>query len=41
MESAIIYGCGYMGKIAYKNLKHKYNILFFVDKNKDVCGGGV
>lgn len=36
MTDAIIYGCGKVGRTAYEWYKDKYNVLFFVDKNK--CG---
>lgn len=35
-RKAVIYGCGNIGKSAYEYLKHAYDILFFVDKQK--CG---
>lgn len=38
-EQAIIYGAGNTGKSAYYSLKNKYDILFFVDGDKNINVG--
>lgn len=38
MKKCIIFGCGNMGKAAYKKLKEYYEIVAWADNNQDLCG---
>lgn len=40
-EKIIIYGAGNTGKSAYYGLRSRYDILFFIDSNKNIQGEGI
>lgn len=41
MKKAVIYGATSTGKMVYEKVKHKYNILYFVDGNPSLIGSTV
>ncbi len=40
-EKVIIYGAGNTGKSAYYGLRNRYDVLFFIDSDKNIWGGAI